>query len=216
MAIWPPRAHYDIVYGEEALSRACNDLYSSKTTTPTSEEELLVEFILSRLDTDDDDNDCDEVLKNVPSVACRWNDLSMWTKTMDKCLLHVGISAFFVEGSINTAVETFGFKAVEPWSVLISDQHRCMSLTNRAVFRIDAALKTDISDLEALNFLDRFESWITDNVASKIRKPIVEWIHARRSLRLDHLTWPGDGNSRLFVDLVLKYNDADFFEKKYY
>ena len=115
VVIWPLWAHYNIVYGDEALSRACKDLESSETTTPTSEEELLVQFILSRLDADDDDVDYDEVLSSVPFAACRWKDLAMWTKTMDKCLPQAGISALFVEGSLNKAVETFGFPAIEPW-----------------------------------------------------------------------------------------------------
>lgn len=119
VVIWPPWAHYNIVYGEEALSRACKDLESSKTTTPTSEEELLVRFVLSRLGVDDDDVDYDDVLNTMPLAACRWKDLAIWTKTMDKCLPEVGISAMFMEGSINTAVETFGFPAIEPWSVLL-------------------------------------------------------------------------------------------------
>ena len=88
--------------------------------------------------------------------------------------------------------------------------------TNRATaFRIDTALKADISDFVALNFLDRFESWIAKNLASETARPINEWIHARRTHRVNNLTQLGDGDCQQFVDLLFKYNDADFLEKTY-
>ncbi|KAI1793097.1 hypothetical protein LXA43DRAFT_281235 [Ganoderma leucocontextum] len=196
LVIWPPWAHYDIVYGEEGLSRACNELTSSTTMSPTSEENQLVQFVLSRLEGDCSADDMNQAMSSVSSIACNWKDLALWTKSMVRGS-RLSLSSSLVEGSIHTAVQTFGFNAVEPW--------------------IDTALKADVSDVAVLTFLDRFESWITDTVASEIAKPINEWISARRTHRLDNLkvlNRPDEGDCRLFIGLALKHNDPDFFEKK--
>ncbi|TBU40008.1 hypothetical protein BD309DRAFT_1083033 [Dichomitus squalens] len=193
VVIWPSWTHYDIVYGEDAFWHACEELESSTTTSPTLEENQLVQYILSRVDADDENADHEQAVSSVATAAaCRWKDLALWKKTMDKCLPYLSLAMSSVEESIYTAVETFGFEAVE-------------SLMNDV-------LEGTISDVDVLEFLSQFESWTTGKLAKKVAEPIKRWIADRRTHRLTNLTVSSGDDYGLLVSLVLEHYDAEFLE----
>ena len=77
-------------------------------------------------------------------------------------------------------------------------------------------MDSTVSDVAVLDFLARFESWVTDNLGSEVIEPIKRWIADRRNGRLTNLNISVKDDCNHVLDLILKENDADFLEKRYH
>lgn len=93
------------------LDGVCADLRAEadESDEATPEQRATIEFLLAR--TVDSCGDAVTVANAVCHATCRWHDLELWRRVVNKCSCAAGVATL---GAVNIciAMKTFGFETV--------------------------------------------------------------------------------------------------------
>ncbi|RPD82298.1 hypothetical protein L226DRAFT_22082 [Lentinus tigrinus ALCF2SS1-7] len=187
--VWPQWAEFELVHGPYGFLDACKRLRACNNTQPTAEDSELVEGILAR--TDESTNEA--VMESVCRVALLWDDFPLWLRTVKACDAEQSISAMGEENIYRT-VSVFGFQQVR----------ECLQ----------RMLQRDPSDVDALQFLEDFKEWASEQDAPEQSATMNHWIAAQRTKRIASLRGPIERDYEALVKLIIEHGDADELESQ--
>ncbi|KAI9060522.1 hypothetical protein FKP32DRAFT_1595275 [Trametes sanguinea] len=189
LVIWPPWANFDMVHGANGFDYACRRISASTSTQPTAEELELAEIILTRATL----SQAAAVISSVCRAAITWGDVTLWLRAVLTCDAERSI-ATLQDRNILDALKKFGFAKIRA--------------------RLECALERDPSNVGVLQFLERFESWISAWAASEHSDTMQSWVLTQREKRLNNLKTPSKDELKLLSALIARYKGVDFLENK--
>ena len=110
LVIWPKFTDCVVTHDlESACIELRDEVDNSDTASP--EQRATIDYLLNRQAATYDDAVL--IADAICHAACRWRDLDLWKRTVEKCSGAAGVVTLDVEDAC-IAIKTFGFDAVRP------------------------------------------------------------------------------------------------------
>lgn len=180
LVIWPIRNQISVLYsGKKGFKHACKALERATAVTPLPEHRALVDVLMAR-----NDGSMQDAARVCCGAACRWQDVTVWTRVVEKCAEKLGLNTVSDELKFS-AVELFGFEAVR--------------------LALESMVKADSGNATRLDFLRKAEDWLgtSGTTAQGIRTQEMQaWIDVQRSNVLKSLRKPTTAECALLLEVA--------------